>query len=84
MGRSYQVNVENFITWKQVPFNIKAVGKNIKWRRGIENLGKQIKMIKMGYRRISSCRELLHYTPLLQNINIYMTYFGSVVLTEEK
>ena len=43
------------ITWKKEKaeaisssFNIEAVGKIIKWVRGEENLGKKIKIQKMG------------------------------------
>ena len=47
-----------------VPFNIKAAEKNIKWERerGIGNLGKKIKIKKMGWERKLSCRQ--QYTPL--------------------
>ena len=46
-------------------FNVKAVGKNIKWgreERSIEKLRKKIKIKNISLGRISNCREL--YTPL--------------------
>ena len=47
------------------PFNIKDVGKNNLWKRGEGTckicVEKKTKMLKLGWERISSCREL--YTP---------------------
>ena len=47
-----------------LPFNIKGVGKNIKWGKGEGdgNFGKKIK--KLGSGRIASCWE--QYTPLIK------------------
>ena len=35
------IPINNFL-----PINIRAIGKNIKWGRGAENLGKKIKIYK--------------------------------------
>ena len=66
------------ITWKRgmckqyhLPYDIKAIGKNIKWGKGTENLGKKIKIKKWRGGRISNCWEL--YTPLSYCVGLKQT-----------